>query len=309
VLAVACKSGAHAHYPTVTALLTNANTPTEIKYYALQAAANLLAAYDVNDYAIRKHSHGPKEVGALVQAVQECVVNAKALVPSLPAKLEDTSADQLAVVAFARRQAIRTLAEVRSASLPGPNEGQTLYPAYTLARVCVSDPALVPAPGPADCAEAIIGLCHMAPVYMGNPIKEYNADAVVEAITVGLITFAKPRTNPADRSIPWRGYSARLTDAFRNWIPLFDPLFDATRPTDFNAAAAPARVKELVERAQTAILAPIDKVGLDGKPDLTAAVDVQRLTEFLKQLRDNPKRDPLVFTGVQATSIAVPERK
>src|SRR5262249_50265884 len=31
VLAVACKSGAAAHYPTVTALLTNPNTPTEVK--------------------------------------------------------------------------------------------------------------------------------------------------------------------------------------------------------------------------------------------------------------------------------------
>jgi hypothetical protein len=308
VLASACKSGAHAHYPTVTALLKNANTPPEVKYYALEAAGNLLAAYDLVEYRVRLHSHGPKEVGELVQAVQECVTNPNALVPGLPAKVEEITPDQAAVVSFLRRQAIRALGQVRSASIPGP-DGQSLYPAAVLARVCVSDPALGPAPSPSECAEAVIGLCNMAPVYLGNPIKEYNPDAVVEAMAVGLINFAKPRTNPTDRSLPWRGYSARLADAFRNWRPLFDPLFDPTRPTVFSPAATPARVNELIERAQAAILTPIDKVGLDGKPDLTATIDIQRMNDFVRDLRANPKRDPLVFRGAPATSIAVPERK
>lgn len=320
MLVSASKSGAAAHWPTVTALLNDTfyemkdksgkvvkvPTPTEIKYYALQAAANLLAAYDTSEYKIRKHSNNPKEVGELIRAVQECVDNPNVIVPGIPGgKIEAATPDQLAVINFVRRQAIRALAEVRSVSFPGPN-GTTLYPAFTLARVCASDPAVVPAPTPAECAEAIIGLCNMAPVYMGNPVKNYNADAAVEAITAGLITFAKPRTNPTDRSLPWRGYSARLAAALQSWGPLFDPGFDPANPKVFVKQDVPPRVTELVERVQTAILAPIDKVGLDGKPDITTPVEVQKLTEFLTQLRSNPKRDPQLFRGVPATTLPSP---
>src|SRR5580658_4808580 len=49
LLAAVCRSGAAAHWPTVTALLANANTATEIKYYALQAAMNLLAAHNIKE--------------------------------------------------------------------------------------------------------------------------------------------------------------------------------------------------------------------------------------------------------------------
>jgi hypothetical protein len=323
MLASAAKSGAPAHWPTVTALLNdtfyqtkdkagkliNLPTPTEIKYYALQAAANLLAAYDVVEYSVRKHSNNPKEVAALIKAVQECVENPHVLVPGIPGKkIEAATADQLAVMAFVRRQAIRALGEVRSASFPSP-DGTTLYPAFTLAKICISDPTVVPSPTPADCAEAVIGLCNMAPVYMGNPIKGYNPDAAVEAITAGLLTFAKPRTNPADRSLPWRGYSARIGEALRKWRLLFDPLFNPLNPTVFNDREVPPKVNELIERVQSAILTPIDKVGIDGKPDPTATVDVQRLTEFLKQLRENPKREPELFRGVPSTTLVIPEVK
>jgi hypothetical protein len=314
VLAVACKSGAAAHYPTVTALLKNANTPTQIKYYALQAAGNLLAAYDVNEYKIRKHSHGPKEVGELVAAVQECVVNPNAIVAGIPGgKIADATPEQINVTSFVRRQAIRALAEVRSVSLPGP-DGQMLYPAYTLARVCLSDASLGIPSTPADCAEAIIGLCNMAPVYMGNQVKNFNPDAAVEAIATGLLTFAKLRAgNPADRSLPWRGYSARLGYALRAWKPLFDPTFDPTasdpnnpdKPGTYTDRDVPASVNELIKRTQIDILGPIDKVGLDGKPDLTATVDLEDLRRFLSQLHASPKRDPLLFRGVLATTIVV----
>jgi len=323
VLASACKSGAPAHWPTVTALLNDTfyqtkdkagkvlqlPTPTEIKYYALQAAGNLLSAYDLVEYSVRKHSNNPKEVAELIKAVQACVENPHVLVPGIPGKkIEAATADQLAVIPFVRRQAIKALGEVRSASFPSP-DGSTLYPAFTLARICVSDPSIIPAPTPAECAEAVIGLCNMAPVYMGDPIKGYNVDAVVEAITAGLLTFAKPRTNPADRSLPWRGYSARIGEALRKWRPLFDPLYNPLNPNVFSEREVPARVNELIDRVQNSILAPIDKVGFDGKPDPTATVEIQRLTEFLKQLRDNPKRNPMLFQGVPATTLVYPEVK
>src|SRR5262249_5990841 len=150
------------------------------KYYTLQAAGNLLSAYDVTEYKIRKHSGDAKQVGELVRAVEECVVNPTALVAAIPAgKAAEVTPDQAAVIAYVRRQAIRSLGQVRSVSLPGPDGKTLIYPAYALVRVCLSDPTLGPAPSPSECAEAVIGLCNMAPVYMGNPVKNYNPDAVV----------------------------------------------------------------------------------------------------------------------------------
>ena len=88
----ACKSGAAAHWPTVTALLKNENTRPEIKFYALQAAANLLAAYDPADYQSRRHAIGSKqpraeadkEIGALVKAVEDCVLDPNKLLGDIP---------------------------------------------------------------------------------------------------------------------------------------------------------------------------------------------------------------------------------
>src|SRR5207249_1379898 len=75
MLAVAARSGAEVHYDTVTDLLTNPNYPPEIKYYAYQAAANLLAAYDYADYRSRRHSILDKvKLGKLIRVVNEAVV-------------------------------------------------------------------------------------------------------------------------------------------------------------------------------------------------------------------------------------------
>ena len=308
--AAVCTTGANAHWPTVTAWVANPNTPTEIKYYALQAAANLLDAYDVFDYRSRRHaftveprSAANKQIGELVAAVQACVTNPNAVVPLADGKVENATTDQLQVVGFVRRQAIKTLGRCRFVTLPGPT-GAPIYPAHTLARVCVSDPALVPAPGPADCGEAVIGLCNMAPVVNGTPVKGYNGDAVAEAVAAGIITFAGPRaSNPLDRSLPWRGYAMWMNDAFRNWRPLFDPLYDPSFATKFEAQLTPKPVADIVARVQTSILAPMDKVDASGKPDLAARVDIEGMKAFLKQLQSNPKRSNELITGVPATAL------
>lgn len=320
--AAVCRTGAAAHWPTVTDWLTNANTPTEIKHYALQAAANLLSAYDVNDYSTRRHAfplvnqdnvaqprlRANKVIGALVAAVDACVRDPNALVPLPGGKLENASPEQLAVAGFVRRNAIRALAQVRFVSLPGPDGQTPIFPVHTLARVCLSDPALVPAPTPADCAEAVIGVCNMAPMVESKagtafvPLKAYNPAAAAEAVAAGLLTFATPRTDPTNRSLPWQGYSARLGDALRNWGPLFNPAFDPTRAAA-TAGTPPQVVSDLAQRAQTAVLAPIDKGGLASR------VDIESMRAFLKQLQGNPKRPVELVEGEPATRLPVPAKK
>ncbi|MDB5310708.1 MAG: hypothetical protein JWO38_4910 [Gemmataceae bacterium] len=257
MLAAACRSGATAHYPTVTGLITNPANPPEVKYYALQAAANLLAAYDLNDYRSRKHSNKPKEVAALIAAVQDAILNPDALVPA-PAGAA-LPPDQLQVRGFIRRQAVRALAQVRFAEFKVP-DGPTLYPAFTLAQVAVSDPVLAPPPAEAEIAEAVIGICNMTPP-RGQAAQPY-AYAMADAIATGLITFATPRAaSPADKSLPWRGYAARLNDALKLWRGLFDANFDPARPTGFAPGVAPKPVEDLAAQAESRVLSPMDGAG------------------------------------------------
>lgn len=311
---IVCKSGAAAHWPTVTAWLTNANTPTEIKHYALQAAANLLAAYDLFEYKTRRHAvskepraEADKEIGALVAAVEKCITDPNALVQLPDGKVENATEDQLAVIGFVRRQAVRALGNVRFMELPGP-EGKTIYPVGTLVKVAMSDPALVPLPSPAECGEAVIGLCNMAPSFNQKPTKGFNPDALVEAVATGVIAFAGPRADPLNKSVAWRGYSLRIADAFRNWPPLFDPLFDPTRPTQFETKDVPAAVNDLIARVRTNVLNPIDKVGVGGGADLSSPVNIPAMQAYLKSLQAKPKRPTEIITGVPATAFPAPPK-
>jgi hypothetical protein len=316
--AAVCRSGAAAHWPTVTALLTKQNTPTEVKYYALQAAANLLSAYDVYDYRSRRHSIGSKlpraaadkEIGALVKAVQDCVLNPNMILNDIPeGKIENATVEQLEVIRYVRRQAIKSLGQVRFVTLPGP-DGEPLYPAQTLIRVCMSDPTLIPAPSPTECGEAVIGLCNMAPVFDGAPVKGYNPDTAIEAMTTGLLTFAGPRAASAlDRSTAWRTYSVRMMDAFKVWKPIHDPLFDPVEPNKFTGA--PAAVPDFITRAQNAILIPMEKVDSSGKPDLGAPLKMIDMQTYLKGLQEKPGRTGLLINGIPQTALptATPPKK
>jgi hypothetical protein len=309
--AAVCRSGAAAHWPTVTALLTNPNVSTEVKYYALQAAANLLSAGDVFDYKSRRHSIGSKqpraaadkEIGALVKAIEECIVNPNAILTDLrDGKIENVTADQVAVIRFVRRQAIKALAQVRFITLPGPKE--QLYPASTLIRICMSDPALYPSPTPSECAEAVIGLCNMAPMWDGAPVKGFDADTLGEAVATGLITFATPRAvNAQDRSLPWRGYSVRLNDAFKTWRPLFDPLFEPTTPNKYNAGDTPKVIQDLITRTQTSILVPMEKEKGE------TSIDLEPLKTYVNTLQAKPGRTGLLIKGVPQTALPAPPKK
>lgn len=299
VLAHVARSGAPAHFATAKDLLGEANTPTEVKNYMFQVAAAALSAYDPLDQKTRKHSVDAKTLGALVKVLEDCVTTPSLLVTGLPAKVEDAPADQLAVLAFMRRQAVRALAQVKFATVPGPDGKTPLYPAHTLARVALSDPALVPAPGPAECAEAVIGICNMAP-----PQKGYNVDVAAEAVVAGLYTFAAPRAaNFTDRSLPWRNYALRLGEALYKWRPLFDQTYDITKPTVFDPQSVPALVEDVYKEAAPRVLARIEKA------DPAVNVDINVLRERLKLIRDNPKRNTTMFAGVPQTSVTFAPKK
>ncbi len=317
VLAHVCKGGSSAHYATLTSLISNANTRTEVKYYLFHAAANLLAAYDPNWLKTRNHvsqTEDPKTVGALVKALEDCINTPSLLLAGLPDdKADNASQDQLAVLSLVRRQAIKALAQVRFVVINDPN-GKPLYPSYTLARVALGDPALIPAPGPADAAEAVIGLCTMAPVEVKGdrvtPVK-YNADAVVEAITAALVTFASPRAADAfDRRLPWRSYSLRISEAMLKWRPLFDPDYEITQPNKFSAARVPPVVEELYKNVVPTVLAPMDKVDSKGMPDIGSKVDIEGLRSRLTAIRANAKRNTTLFPGLpQTTIVFAPAKK
>jgi hypothetical protein len=316
VLAHVARTGAPAHFTTVTTLLSNANTPTGVKYYLLHAAAALLAAPDVYEPKVRRHAAKAEVIGALVKAVDDCITNPSMIVPGVALDRPETlTTDQLAVVGFVRRQAVRALGQVKFVTVPGPDGKTPLYPAYTLVRIAMSDPALVPAPGPAEAAEAAIGICNMAPMVEQlkggfKQIKEYNSDVAVEAVMNGLATFAKPRAgNPADNTLPWRRYSARFAEALRNWRPLFDPDFEPSAPTKFDAKLVPPGVEELNRDFVPIILAPMDKVDFAGKADVGARVEIDRLQQRITQMRTRPKRNTLLFAGVPQTTVDFPPPK
>ncbi len=318
VLAHVCKTGAPAHFATVVALLNSPNVHASIKSYLFQAAGNLLAAYDPNELKTRlhvKYIDDAKMVGALVQTLEECITDPTKFMTFLPDKVDPANPEHAAVIGYIRRQAVRALAQTRFATIIGADGKTPRYPAYTLARVVLSDPSLVPPPGPAEIAEAVIGFCNVAPVTPEDPpqfIKEgYNSDAAVEVVAAGLLVVAEKRNNDtALKLLPWRAYALRLAEALHNWQPLFDRDYDITvRPTKYNRDAVPPLVKEMVPEMTLKILHPMEKVDVKGNPDPNAKVDVQWLDKRLTELRSKKDRNTLLFTNLKQTPIVFPPRK
>jgi hypothetical protein len=328
LLAYVAKTGAPAHWPTVAALLADPKTPTGVKNYLFQAAAALLAAPDTQDPKIRHHAQvvdyrvkdafeqNQKALGTLVKALIDCIDNPALILNGIPADRPDLiTEDQLPVVGFVRHQAVKALAKVKFARVPGP-DGKPLYPAYTLARVALSDPNLVPPPKPAEAADAVLGLCNAAPVEEQlkggfKPIKDYNADVAAEAAMAGLVTFARPRAaNAFDNSLPWRRYAAELGGAIRDWRPLFDPDYEPlVNVNRFNAALVPPPIEALNRDIVPIVLAPMDKTDNTGKPDPSVRVNIEVLQQKLGESRARPKRNTVLFAGVPQTTIEFPPPK
>lgn len=322
MLAHVARTGAPAHFPTVTSLLADPKTPTAVKVYLFQAAGALLAAPDITELKIRRHVALPVEVAKLVKTLQDCINDPGLIIEGASVtKPETMTEEQQAVIGYVRREAVRALGKVKFVRIPipGPDGKPVLtptprdyhYPAYTLVRVAMSDPNLVPAPRSAEVADAVIGLCNMAPfeeqVKGGfRLVKEFNHDVAIEAVTAGLVTFAKPRAaNPADNSVRWQWYAAELAGALRDWRLLFDPeyeplLFVASK---FNPATVPPGVDVLNNEVVPDVLAPMQKV------DVTVQVKIVQLQKRFADLRAREKRNTLLFSNVPETTIEFPPPK
>ncbi|HUR55741.1 MAG TPA: hypothetical protein VMZ71_16510, partial [Gemmataceae bacterium] len=214
------------------------------------------------------------------------------------AKGSEPTPEQLAVHGYIRREAVRALAKVRFASVMDEETKTVMYPVHTLARVAISDPALVPPPSASEIAEAVIGICNMSPLAPPGAAKGYNAATAAEAVAVGLRSFAGPRAgNPTDRSIAWRVYAARLSEALRTWRGLFDDTFDPARPQNVNAVLVPEPVETVVKAAVDKVLGPIDK------NDVTVRVDIAAVTGVIEQFRKAPKRSTALFPDTAKTNL------
>ena len=302
-LAAACQSGAAAHYKTVAALLTDPTVRPEAKYYVLQAAEHLLAAYDLNDqpagFRGRRHSADPVSVGALIAAVQKAVEDPAVIFPFVAGpdgKPVPVPQDLVPAYQFIRRQAIRALAQVRFAEF-SPAKGQTLYPAFALARVAMSDPALAVPPNPSEVAEAVIGIANM------NPPRALGAEpyayAMADAIATGLATFSGPKATKADdKSIAWKGYAGRLADALKRWQALFDANYTPQAPAAPPPGVVPPVATALAAEAERLVLGPLEAGSRPGADVLARQYrDATLRTDknyTRAPFRDNPK---LVLPG------------
>lgn len=320
MLAAACRSGAHAHYPTITDLLKDAKTEPEIRYYALQGAANLLAAYDLNDYRSRKHSNEPQAVGDLIAAVQDCVLKPELLAPTveLAAGKEVRRVvppDQVPVVRFIRRQAVQALGKVRFAEYEVA-KGKVLYPSHTLALVALgkvpvetytvssdkdgnakAELAVAPKSAQgvaeaADAAEAVIGIMNMAPPKGGAAGKKYAAP-MADVVATGVITWATPRAaNPADKSLPWKGTAARMEDGLKTWQGLFDVNFNPAQPS-INAGLVPATVSGVAKAITDNVLDPIN----NPTSRTVSVTGLQTFRDTVLRMNKDLTRQPFVAPG------------
>ena len=288
-------------------------TPPEVLFYALRAAENLLAAYDptvLTGQFVTRHSLPEADLVSLVKILEEMIVKGppvadKAVAAAadnfgkpivLPGGVADPkepspkdadpkaaapkdvaakglTREQAAVVRYYRRAAIRALAKVRFDTIGGKG-GPEARPAFTLAKVAVSDATLSLPATPADAAEAVIGLAGMAPA---TAVTNLNLDAWSAAMAAGMFAYAQPRMASADdRTLTWKLTSARLTVA----------LSTLKRATVTSPRLRPiARpLADLCDIVTADILAPLERDGQAG-----AGPSVERLTEWL---RNNPPKDP-----------------
>lgn len=304
MLAVVASTGAPAYAKTITALVADPKTPPEVLVYAYQAAEAYLAAYD--PYAVgrvdaTRHAGEPADVVALVRALERHVVfdpatpggpvgdrtagTAPAAVPPAEGATGDDrpksgrleakglTPEQVKVVRYFRRHAVRALSKVRFDTLGGKNNLPEVRPAFTLARVAVADPAVSPPPSAAEYADAVAGLCGMT----ANAGQTLNVDALADAIAAGSIGFGLAKVqNPGDRSLPWRITASRLAAAFAD--------FKASVNRNAKALAARGLITSVADTVTTAVLAPLEQGGEKG-----GTPDVERVRAWMQQ---NPPKDP-----------------
>lgn len=319
MLAAACRSGASAHWPTVTELLTAPNMDPEVRYYALQAAGNLLSAYDINDYRSRRHAADPKTVGTLIAAIQNCVLKADAILPLVDvpdgkgANRKVVPPDQVPVLQFIRRQGVRALAQVRFAEFEA-EKGKNLYPAHTLALVALTKVPvetfnvsgekveIVVAPKSAggvseaaDAGEAVLGILNMAPPRGGAAAKQYAAP-MADVIATGVVTWVGPRSaDPASKALPWKGTALRLDEGLKTWQGLYDVNWNPAQPV-IRPDLVPGPAKDVAKAVTDNVLTPLGSA--------TGTVNVTGLQTYQRDvLRKTKDLTPRPFTAPDSPAL------
>jgi hypothetical protein len=287
LLALAARSGAPAHYPTVQKLLTNnfpvrgkeAPTPPELLLYALKAAEGLLSAPDpvwqfITDPKVRfRHTVGDEQLVPFVKLLQELAVRGPAGVaekaappvdappaaaappvdapPAAAGKTELQAAvltpEQTAVLRYFRREAVRALAQVRPDKLGG-GKLEVVRPAFTLAQIAVSDASIPLAPSVPEMAEATLGLMGIAPT------SDLNGGEWLTVIGQGMFRVVQGRNDPdpvKNMSVPWKVYSARVALALAR-------LRQGTR-TNPRLVPLAAQVNGLADIITNDVVGPLEK--------------------------------------------------
>ncbi|MGL6077076.1 MAG: hypothetical protein ACRC8S_23205 [Fimbriiglobus sp.] len=216
-------------------------TPPEVLYFALKAAENILAAYDptvLTGTFVTRHSLVDTDLVALIKVLEEMIVKGPPVadraatsaldltgrpidlapeappMPTEPGKeaakpaTPKLTSEQINVVRYFRKAAVRALAKVRFDTL-STTTGAEVRPALTLAKVAVNDPSLSLPATTAEIAEATLGLVGM------SPSQNLNLDVWTYAIAVGMNNFVRPRLpDDKDTSLPWRITSGRMMASF-----------------------------------------------------------------------------------------------
>lgn len=239
LLAVVAESGAPAATKKVIELLKEKENglSVEVLYYALKGAEQAIAMYDPARSAEAQKWVTKDTYFALVSVVDDIVQKVPASVAlntyqpdragtgtlttdpkTAPKPAPSTlTAEQVATVQAFRLQAIRALAKVKTDVVIDSQGNNKRRPAYTLARVAVSDTTIVPPPSPREIIEAVGGLATAAPtdpeldplvlgVVMARGVSDFVTDKAA-----GGVGEAGPQAQH------WKLTGARMKVAFQAW--------------------------------------------------------------------------------------------
>jgi hypothetical protein len=179
--------------------------------------------------------------------------------------------EQLLVYEYYRRQAVRALAKVRFDIIGGgtPNE---IRPAFTLAKIAVSDFSIIPAPSPAEISEAVLGLIGL------TPSTNLRIDEWAFIVARGTELMIAPKLESEEnQTLPWRVLASRMNVALAN--------LKKTAPVNSRFRPYQQSISKLCDVITSSITIPIEKV------DSTGAVKPSRelLAGWMQQ---NPPKDP-----------------
>ena len=321
LLALAARSGAPALVGTVHELLTDAfpldkgkpgKTPPELLLHAIEAAANLFAAYDPvwqlngNWQTQYRHAFPDKDQVVLArdllslldkgpQVAELAAVGNPDKPVVRPVRLDGgeapkaepaaaTPTEQAEVTAYFRRKVVRAVCKIRP-DLLGEVGQPPLRPGLAIARVAVGDAKVSPAPTTPEVGEAVIGLCHL------SPSQNLNIPEVLAAIAAGgrtlVLNYNIRRTDPAvgrhAQLVPWRLYAERLNAALDHLTNL-----GKSNPRWLPHKAA---IAQLVGVLRDDLINPLRK------DDPTVPTQVERLTEFVRNRSALPPAERSLYTN------------